>query len=102
ARSEHYTLATPPDVAAAMGAWSSDFQGTISLIAAIVLFVGAFVIVNTLSMTVGERAREVGFLRVAGATRWQVMRFVFVGALMLGVAGSWLGVAIGAGLAVLL
>jgi putative ABC transport system permease protein len=99
---EPYILATPADLAATMRASSSDFQGTISLIAAIVLFVGAFVIVNTLSMTVGERAREVGLLRVAGATRWQVMRFVFVGALILGVAGSWLGVAIGAGLAVVL
>lgn len=99
---EPYILATPADLAATMRASSSDFQGTISLIAAIVLFVGAFVIVNTLSMTVGERAREVGLLRVAGATRWQVMRFVFVGALILGVLGSGLGVAIGAGLALLL
>ena len=40
-----------------------------ALIAAIVLFVGSFLIVNTLSMTVGERAREVGLLRAAGATR---------------------------------
>jgi len=99
---EPYILATPADLGATMRASSSDFQATMSLVAAIVLFVGAFVIVNTLSMTVGERAREVGLLRVAGATRWQVMRFVFVGALILGVLGSWLGVAIGAGLALLL
>jgi putative ABC transport system permease protein len=48
---------------------SASFQGTAALVAAIVLFVGAFLIVNTLSMTVGERAREVGLLRAAGATR---------------------------------
>ncbi|MEZ0240820.1 MAG: FtsX-like permease family protein [Chloroflexota bacterium] len=99
---EPYILATPADLAATMRASSGDFQGMIALIAAIVLFVGAFVIVNTMSMTIGERAREVGLLRVAGATRWQVMRFVFVGALILGVVGSWLGVAVGAALALLM
>ena len=39
-------------------------------------------------MTVGERAREVGLLRAAGATRLQLSRFVFSGALLLGVTGS--------------
>ena len=40
-----------------------------SLLAAVALFVGAFLIFNTLSMTVTERIREVGLLRAAGATR---------------------------------
>ena len=62
-----------------------------ALIAAIVLFVGSFLIVNTLSMTVGERAREVGLLRAAGATRAQIVRFVLAGALAIGVMGSALG-----------
>ena len=39
-------------------------------------------------MTVGERAREVGLLRAAGATRGQLSRFVFSGALLLGVIGA--------------
>ena len=46
-------------------------------------------------MTVGERAREVGLLRAAGATRAQVVRFVLAGALVIGVAGSALGLAVG-------
>jgi putative ABC transport system permease protein len=93
---EPYVLSSPADIARSLRASASTFEGTAALIAAIVLFVGTFLIVNTLSMTVGERAREVGLLRVAGAGRGQVMRFVFAGALVLGLLGSSLGVTLGA------
>jgi putative ABC transport system permease protein len=93
---EPYVLASPGDLARNLRASSASFQGTAALVAAIVLFVGAFLIVNTLSMTVGERAREVGLLRAAGATRAQLSRFVFSGALLLGVIGAALGALLGA------
>ena len=99
---EPYVLASPGDIAHNLRASSATFQGTASLVAAIVLFVGAFLIVNTLTMTVGERAREVGLLRAAGATRTQLSRFVFSGALLLGVLGSAIGVLLGAVLALLM
>jgi putative ABC transport system permease protein len=92
---EPYVLASPRDIAAGLRASSSSFQGTAALVAAIVLFVGAFLIVNTVSMTVGERAREVGLLRAAGATRSQLSRFVFSGALALGTLGAAFGVVLG-------
>jgi putative ABC transport system permease protein len=93
---EPYVVASPADLARSLRASSASFQGTAALVAAIVLFVGAFLIVNTLSMTVGERAREVGLLRAAGATRSQLSRFVFSGALLLGVIGAALGALLGA------
>ena len=99
---EPYVLSSPADIGAGLRASAASFQGTAALIAAIVLFVGTFLIVNTLSMTVGERAREVGLLRMAGATRGQVIRFVFSGALVLGVVGSALGVTLGTAFAYLL
>ena len=92
---EPYVLASPGDIAANLRASSTAFQGMAALVAAIVLFVGAFLIVNTMSMTVGERAREVGLLRAAGATRGQLSRFVFSGALALGIIGAAFGVLTG-------
>lgn len=93
--SEPYVVASPADLAAGLRASTADFEAMTALLAAVVLFVGSFLIVNTLSMTVGERAREVGLLRAAGATRGQVVRFVLVGALTLGVVGSVLGLLVG-------
>ena len=89
---EPYVLSSPGDIASSLRASSGAFQSTAALVAAIVLFVGAFLIVNTLTMTVGERAREVGLLRAAGATRLQLSRFVFSSALLLGATGSILGI----------
>jgi putative ABC transport system permease protein len=99
---EPYVLSSPADIAAGLRASAASFQGTAALIAAIVLFVGTFLIINTLSMTVGERAREVGLLRMAGATRRQIIRFVLSGALVLGIVGSALGVTLGSAFAYLL
>ena len=98
---EPYVLSGPDDLAASIRASTVDFQATTALIAALALFGGAFLIFNTLSMTVAERAREVGLLRAAGATRRQVNGLVLVQALAIGLAGSVLGVVVGAGLAAL-
>jgi len=92
---EPYVLSAPGDIAASLRSSSGTFQSTAALVAAVVLFVGAFLIVNTLTMTVGERAREVGLLRAAGATRLQLSRFVFSGALLLGATGSLAGIVAG-------
>ncbi|MET8544504.1 FtsX-like permease family protein [Kitasatospora sp. NPDC004799] len=62
--------------------------------------VGAFLIVNTFSMLVAQRTREIGLLRAVGGSRRQVNRSVLVEALILGVLGSTLGVAAGLGVAV--
>jgi putative ABC transport system permease protein len=94
-----YVLSTPADIAASLRASTTDFAVTIALIAAIALFSGAFLIFNTLSMTVAERVREVGLLRAAGATRRQVMSFVIVQALVLGIVGSAVGLVLGSALA---
>jgi putative ABC transport system permease protein len=93
---EPYVLSSPRDLAASMRASTGDFAATTALIAAIALFAGAFLIFNTLSMTVVERIRELGLLRAAGATRGQVTRFILVQATAIGVVGSVLGIALGA------
>ena len=90
-----YTIVTPADVAASLRASTADFQSMTALIAAVALFVGAFLIFNTLSMTVAERVREVGLLRAAGTTRSQVHRFVLLQAMILGLLGSVAGTGLG-------
>ena len=98
--SEPYVLSSPQDLAAALRASTTDFQATTALIAAVALFAGAFLIFNTLSMTVTERIREVGLLRAAGARRGQVMSFMLTQALAIGVVGSLIGLVLGGLLAI--
>ena len=65
----------------------------------IALFVGAFVIFNTLSITVAQRTRELATLRTIGATRRQVLRSVLLESAALGVLASVVGLFTGFGLA---
>ncbi|WP_049563976.1 ABC transporter permease [Streptomyces sp. SBT349] len=68
--------------------------------AGIAVLVGIFLIVNTFSMLVAQRTREIGLMRAVGASRRQVNRSVLTEALLLGVVGSVVGVGAGVGLAV--
>ena len=68
--------------------------------AGIALFVGAFVIFNTLSITVAQRTREFATLRTLGASRRQVLRSVILEALVIGFGASVVGLFSGLGLAV--
>jgi putative ABC transport system permease protein len=67
--------------------------------AGIALFVGAFVIANTLTITVAQRTRELATLRTLGANRRQVLGAVLLEALLLGVLASAAGLLAGLGLA---
>ena len=53
----------------------------------VALFVGAFIIFNTFSITVAQRTREFGLLRTLGASRWQILRSVVFEGVLLGVVG---------------
>uniref|UniRef100_UPI0034E051CB ABC transporter permease n=1 Tax=Streptomyces harbinensis TaxID=1176198 RepID=UPI0034E051CB len=68
--------------------------------AGIALLVGVFLIVNTFSMLVAQRTREIGLLRAIGSGRGQINRSVLIEALLLGLIGSVLGFGAGIGLAV--
>jgi len=64
-------------------------------VAAITLFVAAFLIYLTLSMAVIERTRVYGTLRAVGARRGQVMRLVLGEALVLGLVATAAGLLFG-------
>jgi putative ABC transport system permease protein len=65
----------------------------------VAILVGAFTIFNTLSITVAQRTRELGLLRMVGAARRQVLGSVLVEALAIGVLASLVGLLAGIGLA---
>ena len=64
----------------------------------IALLVGAFVIFNTLSITVAQRTREFATLRTLGASRKQVMRSVIIEGLAVGLIASVIGLVFGLGI----
>jgi len=67
--------------------------------AGVSLFVGAFQIFNTFSITVAQRTREFGMLRTLGASRPQILASVGLEALTLGVLGAVVGLLGGVGFA---
>ncbi|WP_328869802.1 ABC transporter permease [Streptomyces sp. NBC_00287] len=108
-------------VAAALGADTYDFRtadeqaesdveqlgGFLDIIkyvmlgfAGVAVLVGVFLIVNTFSMLIAQRTRELGLLRALGADRRQVRRSVLTEAFLLGLVGASLGLATGIGLAI--
>ena len=68
----------------------------------IALFVGAFLIFNTFSITVAQRMREFALLRTLGASRRQIWRAVVGEGLTLGFVGGVVGFLLGIGTAALL
>lgn len=75
------------------------FNVFLLVFAGIALFVGSFIILNTFSMLVAQRTRELALLRALGASRRQIVRSVLAEAAALGVLGSTIGLLGGFGLA---
>lgn len=66
--------------------------------AGVALFVGAFLILNSFTMLVTQRTRELALLRAVGATRRQVTRSVLAEAAVVGLVASAAGLAVGVGI----
>ncbi|WP_369244958.1 FtsX-like permease family protein [Streptomyces sp. R41] len=98
-----YDLKTAEEQAKSAAAQLGGFLDVIKYVmlgfAGIAVLVGVFLIVNTFSMLIAQRTRELGLLRALGADRRQVRRSVLTEALLLGLVGSTLGLAAGIGLA---
>ncbi|MGZ8476103.1 MAG: FtsX-like permease family protein [Candidatus Limnocylindria bacterium] len=92
---EPYLLETAEDAASRLAAAQASFTGIAFVLGLVALVVGAFLVGNTLAMTVGERTRELGLLRAAGMTSRQVLAIVLRQALALGVVGSAVGIVAG-------
>ncbi|MFF4119342.1 ABC transporter permease [Streptomyces sp. NPDC001714] len=98
-----YDLKTADEQAKSSAADLGGFLDVIKYVmlgfAGIATLVGVFLIVNTFSMLIAQRTRELGLLRALGADRRQVRRSVLTEAVLLGLVGSTLGLGAGVGLA---
>ena len=75
--------------------FTAIFRYFLLAFAAIALFVGAFVIFNTFSITVAQRTREFATLRTIGASRRQVLGSVILESLVIGLLASLVGLGLG-------
>jgi putative ABC transport system permease protein len=73
----------------------SFFSTALLVFAFISLFVGAFTILNTFSIIVGQRTRELALLRIVGASRRQVFGSVLAEAAIVGLVSSLIGIGLG-------
>ena len=77
-----------------------SFISTFLLVfAGVSLVVGSFLIINTFSILVAQRSRELALFRALGASRRQVSRSVLFEALVMGFVGSTVGLGLGFALA---
>jgi putative ABC transport system permease protein len=87
------------DDAAETNSFISFLRGFLLAFGGIALFVGSFVIANSLSITIAQRTREFATIRTVGASRRQILTSVLIEALVVGVLASLVGLAVGVGLA---
>jgi putative ABC transport system permease protein len=80
----------------------SFFNNVLIGFAAVALFVGTFLILNTFSIIVAQRTRELALMRALGGSRKQMIGSVLVEAIVIGLVASVLGLALGIGVGALL
>jgi len=77
----------------------SFLQSFLLAFGGIALFVGAFVIANSLSITIAQRTREFATVRTIGASRRQILKTVLIESVVIGVLASITGLVVGLALA---
>ena len=81
-----------------IGSFARIIEIALQIFAGVALFVGAFVIYNTFTITVAQRMREMALLRAIGASRRQVTVSVMAESTAIGLVASALGAALGIGI----
>ena len=89
----------PVDFVDARGELLRGFERVVQWMLLFTLLQALVGVVNTLLLSVGERRREFGLLRAAGATRRQLHRLVLAEGVSFATVGTVLGIVAGVGLA---
>ncbi len=77
-------------------------QVMLSIFGMLALFMGAFIIFNTFRTVIVERRHDIGMLRALGATRFTILGIILAEGLIQGIIGTFFGLMLGYGLAVLI
>ena len=82
-----------------INAQTSGFEIGLNVMIGVSLVVCAFIVFNTLFMTVSERTYEIGILRAVGSSKGQIFRIFLAEGLLIGATGTLAGIFGGLGLA---
>ncbi len=88
-------LTTPDTGRGALDQMTAAFELNLQALSLLALVVGAFLIYNTVTFSVVQRRPIIGILRALGATRSQIFTLMLGEAILLGLIGTVLGMALG-------
>jgi putative ABC transport system permease protein len=91
----HLSLISNESIRARVSTLMDQAFSMFDVMALISIVVGSLGVINTLTMSVIERTREIGMLRAIGTTRGQIVKMVLAEAGLMGVIGGILGLATG-------
>lgn len=92
---ETLTNAGQGDMQITHGFIVEQFDLTIGMVGYVLMGAAAFLIFNAFAMSITERQQQIGALRALGMTRRQIMRQVLLEAVLIGGAGTVIGMALG-------
>jgi putative ABC transport system permease protein len=95
----HLNLISNESIRNQVGSLMDQAFSMFDVMALISIVVGSLGVINTLTMSVIERTREIGMLRAIGTTRGQILRMVLAEAALMGIIGGILGLTTGVVLA---
>ncbi|MGQ9921650.1 MAG: ABC transporter permease [Desulfobacca sp.] len=92
-------VTTPGAQAASLHGLVAAYRLNLAVLSAIALFVGMFLIYQSVTLSVVRRRREIGLLRTLGMTRSQIMLLFLSEGALSGALGGFLGLLLGGALA---
>jgi putative ABC transport system permease protein len=90
-----YRVERPEGQADAFERMVQGYQAVLGFLGSLALLVGGLLVANSLAMSVALRTREIGLVRVAGATRGMLAAAFVLEAAFIGVLGSAAGAVLG-------